>query len=333
MRKSMTNQRAWIGFWALAFIWGSSFLFIRIGVEQLSTFQLVFIRTGIAAVGLNIVVYSRGKRLPTDRAGVRDVAILGIVNTVIPFALITWGEKSIESGLAAVLQATAALFTMIVAHFAFADERVTRRTVAGLVVGFAGVVVLASRTTAGDAISADARLQVLGQMAIVAASFCYAVGGVYSRKAIQRRLEPMIAAAGAMTVTAVISGVLAYAAPLMGGAAPVALASLTPHVLGAILTLGVLNTFVAYLIFYATIETLGAARASMVTYVIPAVGLTLGALFLDEPVDLRLLTGAAMIVGSIGICSSARRSTLGLQADPRIQADLKVRTTPDRKTV
>jgi drug/metabolite transporter (DMT)-like permease len=131
------------------------------------------------------------------------------------------------------------------------------------------------------------------------------LGGVYSRKAIQRRLEPIVAAAGAMTVTALISGVLTYSVPWVGGAAPVALAGLTPHVLGAILTLGVLNTFVAYLIFYATIETLGAARASMVTYVIPAVGLTLGALFLDEPVDLRLLTGATMIVGSIGICSAA----------------------------
>jgi len=300
----VTNRRAWIGFWVLAFIWGSSFLFIRIGVEQLSTFQLVFIRTGIAAVGLNTVVYLRGKRLPTDRAGVRDVAILGVVNTVIPFALITWGEKSIESGLAAVLQATAALFTMIVAHFAFADERITRRTVAGLVFGFAGVVVLASRT-AGDAVAVDATLHVLGQLAIVVASFCYALGGVYSRKAIQRRLEPIVAAAGAMTVAALISGVLTYTVPLVGGAAPVALAGLTPHVLGAILTLGVLNTFVAYLIFYATIETLGAAKASMVTYVIPAVGLTLGALFLDEPVDLRLLTGAAMIVGSIGVCSAA----------------------------
>jgi drug/metabolite transporter (DMT)-like permease len=300
----VTNRRAWIGFWVLAFIWGSSFLFIRIGVEQLSTFQLVFIRTGIAAVGLNIVVYLRGKRLPTDRAGVRDVAVLGVVNTVIPFALITWGEKSIESGLAAVLQATAALFTMIVAHFAFGDERITRRTVAGLVFGFAGVVVLASRT-AGDAVAVDVTLHVLGQLAIVVASFCYALGGVYSRKAIQRHLEPIVAAAGAMTVTALISGVLTYTVPLVGGAAPVALAGLTPRVLGAILTLGVLNTFVAYLIFYATIETLGAAKASMVTYVIPAVGLTLGALFLDEPVDLRLLTGAAMIVGSIGICSAA----------------------------
>jgi drug/metabolite transporter (DMT)-like permease len=301
----VTHQRAWLGFWALALIWGSSFLFIRIGVEQLSTFQLVFIRTGIAAVGLNVVVYARGKRLPTDRAGIRDVTILGVINTVIPFSLITWGEKSIESGLAAVLQATAALFTMIVAHFAFADERITRRTVAGLGVGFAGVVVLASRSSAAGEIVVDPRLQVLGQMAIVVASFCYALGGVYSRKAIQRRLEPIVAAAGAMTVTAAITGVLAYAAPLAGGDPPVALARLTPHVLGAILTLGVLNTFVAYLIFYATIETLGAARASMVTYVIPAVGLTLGAVFLDEPVDMRLLTGAAMIVGSIGICSAA----------------------------
>src|SRR3954464_2150570 len=116
-RLEVTRQRAWIGFWVLAVIWGSSFLFIRIAVEQLSTFQLVFIRTGIAAVGLNIVVYLRGKRLPTDRAGVRDVVILGVVNTVIPFALITWGEKSIESGLAARLQATPAFFTLIIRHF------------------------------------------------------------------------------------------------------------------------------------------------------------------------------------------------------------------------
>jgi drug/metabolite transporter (DMT)-like permease len=304
----VTSQRAWIGFWVLAFIWGSSFLFIRIGVEQLPTFQLVFIRTGIAAVGLNIVVFLRGKRLPTDAAGARDVTVLAVVNTVVPFALITWGEHIIESGLAAVLQATAALFTMVVAHFAFTDERVTRRTAAGLVFGFAGVVVLASRTTAGDTVATNARLQLLGQLAIVAASFCYALGGVYSRKAIHRRLEPIVAAAGAMTVTAAISGVIAYLAPLVGGPAPVALGALTPRVLGAILTLGVLNTFLAYLIFYATIETLGAGKASMVTYVIPAVGLTLGALFLDEPVDARLLTGAAMIVGSIGICSAAGRS-------------------------
>ena len=299
-------QTAWIGFWALAVIWGSSFLFIRIGVEQLSTFQLVFIRTGIAAVGLISVAYLRGRRLPTDWASARDLLVLGVVNTVFPFALITWGEKSIESGLAAVLQATAALFSMVVAHFMFVDERMTLRTLAGLAVGFTGVVVLASRSAEGEAMATDGRLHLLGQLAIVAASFCYALGGAYGRKAIQRRLEPIVAAAGAMTVTAVVSGIAAYSAPLVGGAAPIALDRLSSRVLVAILTLGLLNTFVAYLIFYSIIEKLGAARAAMVTYVIPAVGLTLGALFLDESVDLRLLTGAVMIVGSIGICSATR---------------------------
>jgi len=302
----VTIQRAWIGFWALALIWGSSFLFIRIGVEQLSTFQLVFIRTAIAAVGLNLVAFLRGTRLPADRKTIRDLLILGVVNTVFPFSLITWGEKTIDSGLAAVLQATAALFTMVVAHFVFVDERITWRTLGGLVFGFTGVVVLATRSAGVNAIPADARLHLLGQLAIVAASFCYALGGAYSRKAIQRRLEPIVAAAGAMTVTAFVTGIAAYGAPLFGGAAPAALNQLSPRVLFAILMLGVLNTFVAYLIFYSIIEALGAARASMVTYVIPAVGLTLGALFLGESVDVRLLTGAAMIVGSIGICSATR---------------------------
>ncbi len=297
----MTKQRAWIGFWILALIWGSSFLFIRIGVEQLTTFQVVFIRTGIAAIGLNIVAFMRGKRLPTDWKGIRDLLILGIVNTVFPFILITWGEKSIESSLAAVLQGTAALFTMVVAHFVFVDERMTPRKVVGLVIGFIGVVILASRSTDGEIVPTDATLHLLGQLAIVAASFCYALGGTYSRAAIQNRLEPIIAAAGAMTVTAVITGILTYVSPLLGGPQPTSISDLTPRVLGAIFALGFVNTFIAYIIFYSLIPAIGAARTSMVTYVIPAIGLVLGAIFLNEPVDFTLILGAVLIVGSIAI--------------------------------
>jgi len=297
----VTKQRAWIGFWILALIWGSSFLFIRISVEQLTTFQVVFIRTGIAAIGLNIVAYMRGKRLPTDWKGIRDLLILGIVNTVFPFVLITWGEKSIESSLAAILQGTAALFTMVVAHFVFVDERMTPRKILGLVIGFIGVVILASRSTEGEVVQTDATLHLLGQLAIVAASFCYALGGTYSRTAIQNRLEPIVAAAGAMTVTAIITGILTYVSPLMGGPQPTPISDLTPRVLTAIFALGFVNTFIAYIIFYSLIPALGAARTSMVTYVIPAVGLILGAIFLSEPVDFSLILGAVLIVGSIGI--------------------------------
>lgn len=294
----MTTKQAWIGFWLLALIWGSSFLFIRVGVAQIPPLQLVFLRTGIAAVGLFLVVVLRGKRLPTDWRSLGDLFFLGTVNTVIPFALITWGETRIDSGLASVLQGTAALFTLVVAHFAFADERITRRKLAGLLVGFLGVVVLAGRgTTFGG--TAD----LLGQLAIVAASFCYALGGTYSRRAIQSRLDPLVVAAGAMTVAAVITGLATVLSPLVGGPSPVDITALRGNVLGAVLALSVVNTFGAYLIFYPLVAVLGAAQTSMVTYVIPVVGLLLGAVFLGELVDGRLLLGALMILGGIGIVS------------------------------
>lgn len=297
----MTTKQAWAGFWLLALIWGSSFLFIRIGVEQVPPFQLVFLRTGIAAVGLHLVLALRGQRLPRDWRSRGDLLVLGVVNTVIPFALITWGETRIESGLASVLQGTAALFTLVLAHFAFADERVTLRKLAGLLVGFLGVVVLATRSAAPGGVTSDAVGHLLGQAAIIGASFCYGLGGIYGRRAMQQRLEPTVVATGAMTVAAVISGAIAWLAPSLGGPAPVGLGQLTPTVLGAVLALGLVNTFGAYLLFYPLVATLGATRTSMVTYVIPVVGLLLGALFLGERVDLLLILGALLILGGIAI--------------------------------
>jgi drug/metabolite transporter (DMT)-like permease len=306
----MTTKQAWLAFGLLALIWGSSFLFIRIGVQHVPPFQLVFVRTAIAAVGLNIVVLLRGKRLPRDGRRIADLLFLGIVNTVFPFALITWGETHIESGLASVLQGTAALFTMVVAHFAFADERITLRKITGLLIGFLGVVVLAGRSSETHT-GSDGALYLLGQLAIVAASLCYAIGGTFSRKTIQNRLEPIVVAAGAMTVAAVTTGLITYLSPLAGGPVPVNLLQLEPGGLGAILALGLINTFVAYLIFYSLLAALGAARTSMITYVIPVVGLMLGALFLGEAVDARLILGAAMIVGSIAIVNLNWRGLAG----------------------
>ena len=190
---------------------------------------------------------------------------------------------------------------MVVAHFVFIDERITPRKIVGLVIGFLGVVILATRSTTGEVLKVDPTLHLLGQLAIVAASFCYALGGTYSRKAIQNRLEPIVAAAGAMTVTAIITGVLTYVSPLLGGPAPAPISDWTPRVLTAMIALGFINTILAYIIFYSLIPAIGAAKTSMVTYVIPAVGLVLGAIFLNEPVDFSLVLGAVLIVGSIAI--------------------------------
>lgn len=297
----MTTKQAWAGFWMLAFIWGSSYLFIRVGVEQLPPFQLVFIRTAIAAIGLNIVVYARGKRLPTDRRGIGDLLFLGIVNTVFPFALITWGETHIESGLASVLQGTTALFTLMIAHFTLPDERITLRKLVGLLIGFGGVVVLAYRSTEGEMGGTEPFWHLLGQMAILGSSFCYAMGGVYGRRAMQNRLDPIVVAAGAMTVAAIITGIITYGIPALAGAAPVPFNQLAPGVLGAVLTLGFFNTFAAYLLFYSILAALGAGRTSMITYVLPVVGLLLGAIFLGEQLDSRLLFGTILIIASIAV--------------------------------
>lgn len=287
----------WASFWLVGLIWGSSFLLIRISVEELNQFQIVFIRTGIAAVGMNLVLLLRGKRLPTDWRSVRSLILVGLGNTAIPFALITWGEKTVESGLAAVLQASATLFTLIIAHFAFADERINLQKIIGLLAGFLGVTLLASRSWGeGQVITGD----LIGQGAIVLASLFYATFTVYSRK-VCYDMEPIVVSAGAMTTAAITSGVITYAAPLFGGPAPTSLTDLSSNVLFAVLALGFVNTFIAYLMFYSLVQTLGAARTSMVTYVVPPVGLILGGIFLNEVLDARLLIGAAIIFIGIGI--------------------------------
>lgn len=307
-------MRKWAGFWLVGLIWGSSFLLIRVGVEEIAPFQLVFIRTGIAAVGLNIVMLLRGKRYPANLRALLPLLIIGIGNTALPFSLITWGEKSVESGLASVLQASASLFTLVIAHFTFADERITLQKALGLLLGFVGVIVLASRSWAdGQLVTGN----FLGQLAIIGASLCYATFTTYSRKVIQKRFEPIVVSAGAMTAAAVVSGIAMLVSPLFGGQPATPLADLSSEVLNSALVLGLVNTFVAYLFYYWIVQELGAARASMVTYVVPAVGLALGVIFLNELLDLRLIIGAGLIFLAIAVVNVGGLRRL-IAASPRM---------------
>lgn len=291
-------MRKWAAFWLVALIWGSSFLLIRIGVEELSPFQVVFIRTGIAAVGINLVLVLLKKRLPLDFKRLLPLIVIGIGNTTIPFALITWGEQSIDSGLAAVLQSSAAFFTMLIAHFVFFDEKLSVKKIVGLILGFLGVVTLASRSWASGTLVVN---ELTGALAIVLASLFYAVFTIYSRKQINTRYEPIVVSAGAMTFAAISSGILMVLAPYFNGEPATMLVDVSSDVLIAIGLLGLVNTFVAYLMYYWVVQQLGAGRASMVTYVVPAVGLILGVLILNEPLDWQIIVGAALIFCGIAV--------------------------------
>lgn len=292
------NIAAWSSFWILGFIWGSSFLLIRVGVGEMSATQVVLIRTTVAALGLNAVLWLRGKRLPRDWATIRAFIFIGIGNATIPYTFIALGEQTITSGMAAVLQATASLFTLVIAHFAFADERMTVKKVMGLLIGFSGVIVLSSKSINGGELDTPT---LLGQLAIVIASLFYATFITYSRRVIRRDIEPMVVAGGTFIPASLMAVVFVLLEPVFGGRAFVPFSEVSSDVTLAVFALGFFNTFVAYMFFYFIIQQLGAFRASMVTYIVPVVGLFLGWLVLNEEVDAVLLLGAGMIFAGIAI--------------------------------
>jgi drug/metabolite transporter (DMT)-like permease len=290
----------WVKFWILGLIWGSSFLLIRISIRELNPFELVFIRTTIAAVGLNLVLALRGKHLPLTWKKLYPLILLGLGNTALPFMLLTWGEKHVDSGLAAVLQSTLALFSFLIAHRFTTDERINAQKFVGLVIGFIGVVVLSSRSWAGGQIVTN---DLLAHLAIVLAALCYAIFTVYCRRELFD-VDPVTISAGAMTFAAIATGILTFAGPALGQPAPVPLSALSPDVLFSAIFLGFVNTLIAYFLYYALVQSMGAARTSMITYVEPPIALALGAFFLGEILDARLLIGTVLIFVSIGIVNA-----------------------------
>ena len=302
---SQGNAKAWTGFWLLGLIWGSSYLFIRISITGsglfgggegggFSIFEIVFVRTLIGALGLGAMVYRGRHALPRDGGTLRALALIGLGNVVLPFLLITWGELYISSSMAAVLQASTALFALVIAHFLFADDRITLRKVVGLLTGFGGVVVLFQGNLGGEQ-------SLAGMAALVAASFCYAAFTSWGRKLIQRDVAPVVVATATMIVGAAVTGPMA----LLYGLTP--LQEVSADALVALLTLGLLNTFVGYSIYYFLVRELGVARTSMVTYVFPAVAVALGALLLKEEIGAVLIAGGALIIAGIAIVNLRSR--------------------------
>lgn len=302
---SQVNARAWTGFWLLGLIWGSSYLFIRISITGsglfpgdnaggFNIFEIVFIRTLIGALGLGAMVFRGRHSLPRDAETIRALVLIGLGNVVLPFLLITWGEQYISSSMAAVLQASTALFGLVIAHFLFADDRITLRKIVGLMTGFGGVVLLFQGNLGGEQ-------SLAGMAALVAASFCYAAFTSWGRKLIQRDIAPVVVATATMVVGAVVTGPMA----LFHGLTP--LQDFSPDALVAVLTLGLLNTFVGYSIYYFLVRELGVARTTMVTYVFPAVAVGLGALLLKEEISLVLVTGGALIIAGIAIVNLRSR--------------------------
>jgi drug/metabolite transporter (DMT)-like permease len=280
--------KEWLVFTALGAIWGTSFLWIKIAVAETGPIVLVGFRLLFGLLGLLVVMLFRRQSFPRDRRVLLAFAFMGVFNTAVPFFLITWGETRIDSSLASILNGTVPLFTIVIAHFWLRDEKITLPRIAGLVVGFIGIVVLVSRDLRPEGLHGD----VWGQVAVLAASISYATAITFSRRHL-RGQPPVLQS---FMVLLIADALVWMAAPAVEQ--PMNFPN-TPLAWFAILWLGVLGSCVAYLLYFWLINAWGPTRASLVSYVFPVVGLILGIIFLHESADWRILVGSALIVGGI----------------------------------
>ena len=300
-------MKNWAMFWGLGLIWGSSFLLIKVAVKELGPLPLVSVRIGLAATMMALFLAVTHHHWPQTRRERLALLYVGVMNTALPFTLITWGEQDIDSGLATVLNATVPLFTLVFAHFALADERISPQKVAGLGMGFAGVAILASRSTTSSSPNT-----LSGQLAILAASVSYATSAVVIRRYL-RRVDPFVIAGGSL----MIGGVIVVTITLLTVHPLPDVGALSVKAIAAVLTLAVTNTVVAYFLFYHLIDAWNATRTTLVTYVMPPVGVTLGAIFLDETVDWKIVAGAGLILGAIIVVNwRKRRQPVLVAAEP-----------------
>ncbi len=284
------KTKHWIIFITLGIIWSSSFLWIKIAIEEMGPITLVAYRVLFGLLfGIAVILVQREK-MPRTLKAWTPLLVLGLTNVAIPFFLISWGEKTIDSGVASILDATVPLFTIVVAHFLLHDDKMTVQKVVGLLIGFAGVVVLMSKDIGSSAGS------LLGQGAVILASAFYAGSSIYARKftedtpGIFRSMGPLVSATAVMWLASFFFE------------APVKVPD-TSIIWIALLWLGILGSGVAFVMVFYLIHEIGPTRTTMVTYLFPLGGVTLGVIFLHETLTWEIVVGAVLILTSLVVAN------------------------------
>jgi drug/metabolite transporter (DMT)-like permease len=276
----------------LAALWGASFMFIKIGVRELAPSTLVCVRLGLGAftlIPLALVRLGRRAVVRELRAAWLPLAVVGVVNSAVPIVSLSWAETRIDSGLAAVIQASAPLFTAVLAIWFNRSDVVTGVRLAGLIVGFGGVALL---------VGAQPSANILAALAVTFSSFCYAVAAIYSARALVA-VPPLVTAIGALAAASL-------------ALLPWALVDLPAHfpswkVTGAMLALSIGGTGVAYVLYYALLAGAGASRAILITYLVPAIALAYGVLLLGEPLTGTAAGGLVLVLAGVALGTGAVR--------------------------
>lgn len=277
------SSRTWSELALLAVIWGGSFLAIRTALDEIGVLSTVTHRVLWAALALWLVVLARGLPVPRSPRIWAAFLVMGALNNVIPFTLMTWGQLHIETGLTAILNAATAIWGVLVAAIVFSDERLSLRRVLGVAIGFLGVVAAIGI----DALAAF-DLRALAQVAVIGGTISYALAGSWARATLAGQ-PPLVAAAGMLTGSTLILLPIAH---VTEGPLPF---DLDARTWGAIAYYALASTALAYLLYYRILAAAGAGNLLLVTLMIPPVAILLGAFARDETLSASAYFGFALL--------------------------------------
>ena len=272
----------------LSVLWGGSFFFFEILLEQWKPLTIVTLRVAMAALVLWVIVFMRRVPLPKNQAAWFALFVIAILNNIIPFTLIVWGQTHITAGLSSILNATTPFFTVVVAGALLADERLTKGKMLGVLLGIIGVVVMIGPEVLVNGFRSG---NVLGQLAVMGAAISYAFAGVWSRRFKTMGITPIIIAAGQTLLATIMLLPLA----LYFETPAEAVLSADRSIWAAAIGLAVFSTALAYLLYFRLVANAGATNASLVTFLIPISAILLGVIFLAEPFTGPQAIGMALI--------------------------------------
>jgi len=281
----------------LATLWGASYSFIKVGVETIPPITFIAARTIIAGSLLLLVMRVRGIRMPTDRALWRRFLVQACLNSVVPFTLIAWAERTVDAGLATILNSTSPIFTFLLAAAILRHEAVTVRKVFGVAAGLAGICLIV-----GIEALAGLGEALIAQLAIVAATICYAGAAIFGRSF--KGLDPMVPATGSMLCGAaiLIPASLAFDQPW----------ELAPSMdsLWALVGLSVFSTALAFTIYFRLLHTLGSVGTTSQAYLRVPIGVAIGVLFLGETLQSTAWIGLVCVVAGVAAITIPKRQQI-----------------------
>ena len=294
------SAKAWFLLILLSILWGGSFFFAEIALRELPPFTVVLGRVGIAAITLHVLVLATGQRMPASLGLWGAFLVMGALNNLIPFSLIVWGQTQITSGLASILNATTPLFAVIVAHFLTVDEKLTTNRSAGVVIGFAGTILMV-----GPAALAGLGAEAFAQLAVLIAAMTYAFAGIYGRRF--KGLPPTVIACGQVTCSTLLLIPLVLLIDQ-----PFELAMPGPATWAALVGIAIFSTALAYILYFKILALAGATNLMLVTFLIPISALILGTLFLDEIITPSQLAGMTLIMAGLALIDGRLLPAAGL---------------------